>query len=251
MPIHLTSRDLIVILAVSIQATAVAYSHQAKWKAILLSLPVPSTFMMWAGRSPVDATTILGVAGFFGYMQLVRWLYQVKRVPIVPAIAGAAVLYCLVAAGLAAAIPRTPASFWLATGFSFCLGLAMYRVLPYRAEPGQRSELPVWLKWPIIAGIILFLISARGLLHGFAVTFPIVGTITCYEARRSLWTSARQAAVILMVLAIAFTGPYLTVARIGLIPSLVVAWLLWAATFIPFTLYQWSHVPTGVVAKPA
>jgi hypothetical protein len=243
MPLNLSSRDLFAILAVSIEATALAYVRQPKWKAIILSLPIPFTVMTWSSGRPVDVTTVLGLDLFFLFMQAVRWLYQVRRAPIVPAIIGAAVGYCLLGAGLAAFVPRTAATYWLAVGGTFLLGLLMFRLLPYRAEPGHRSTLPVWIKWPIITAIILFLVASRSFLQGFATVFPIMGTFSCYEARHSLWTSARQAAIIIMIMAVTVTGPYLAMPYIGLGPALILAWLIWAAVFVPVTQYQWSHLP--------
>lgn len=243
MPFQMTLGDLGVILAVSLDATALAYVRQPKWKAIVLSLPIPFTAMTLSSGRPVDVTTVLGVPLFFLFMQAVRWLHQERRVPIVPAIAMGAALYCGLGAGLAAVAPRTPASYWLATAATFVFGLVMFRVLPYRAEPGHRSNLPVWIKWPILAAIVTFLVASRGVLQGFATVFPIMGTFTCYEARHSLWTVARQAALITMILAVMFIGPYLTTPLIGLAPSLIVAWVVWAAVFVPITFYQWAQVP--------
>ena len=245
----ITGRDLVVILAISIPATGLAYVRQPKWKAILLSLPIPFTFMSWDAGRPVDVTTVLGVALFFVFMQAVRWLHQVRRVPVVAAIAVSALGYCLVGTELAAVVPRTPAAYWLATAGSFILGALMIRLLPARAEPGHRSSLPVWVKWSIIAGIVLFLTASRSVLAGFATVFPIMGTISCYEARHSLWTVARQAAVILMVLALALVAPYLSAPVVGLAPSLVLMWPVWAAIFVPVSLYQWSHAPQRLTTE--
>jgi hypothetical protein len=240
MPIHLAPADLAVILVISLQATALAYVRSPKWKAIILSLPIPFTMMTLSSGRGVDVTTVLGVDLFFLFMQSVRWLHQDRRMPIVPAIVLGAVGYCLLGAGLAAIVPRTAAAYWLATVGTFLFGLTMFRVLPYRAEPGHRSSLPVWLKWPIITVIILFLVASRNVLQGFATVFPIMGTMTCYEARHSLWTAARQGAVITMILAVTLMGPYLAWPHVGMAPSLVLAWIIWASAFVPVTLRQWA-----------
>jgi hypothetical protein len=240
MPIHLTFADLAVILVISVQATVLAYVPSPKWKAIILSLPIPFTMMTISSGRPVDVTTVLGADLFFLFMQTVRWLYQDRHLPIVLAILLGATEYVSLGTGLAAIVPRTAAAYWLATAGTFCLGLTMYRLLPYRAEPGHRSSLPVWLKWPIIAGIILFLVASRGVLAGFATVFPIMGTMTSYEARHSLWTVARQASVIAMILALTFMGPYLAWPHVGMVPSLVLAWIIWASAFVPWTIRQWA-----------
>jgi hypothetical protein len=253
MSLHLAlSRgDIILILAVALQATVMAYVKQPKWKAIILSLPIPFTFMTLASGRPVDVTTIAGAVLFFFFMQAVRLLHYRVHLPIIPAIVAGALGYCLVGGALAAVLPRTAPAYWIVAIGAFSFGTVMFRVLPYRAEPGQRSYLPVWVKFPIITLIIVFLVGSRGLLQGFATVFPVMGTLTCYEARRSLWTMGRQAALVCLLLAVALSASYITEPIIGLAPSLVVAWIAWTAAFVPITRYQWSHVPAALPANPA
>ncbi len=249
-PLNLSVGDVALMTAVSLQATVLAYVRQPKWKAILLSLPIPFTFMTLASARPVDVTTAAGTALFFFFMQAVRLLRYEARLPIVLAIVVAASAYSLAGAGLAAVLPRTALAFWLAAAAALGLGGVMLRVLPARAEPGQRTALPVWIKFPIITAIILFLIASRSLLQGFGTVFPMMGTLTCYEARRSLWTMGRQAAVVCIVLTVAIVASYLAYPYIGLAPSLVVAWCAWFAVFLPITRHQWAHAPTPLPAVP-
>jgi hypothetical protein len=245
----LSGLDVAVILVLSIQATTIAYVKPAKWKALLLSLPIPFTCMTLVAGRAVDVTTVLGLDLFFLFMQAVRWLHQEKRMPIVPAIFISTAVYCAVGTGLAAVVPRTATSYWLATIGTFAVGLAAFRLLPYRPEPGHRSTLPLWMKWPIIAAIVLFLVGGRGYLQGFATVFPIMGTISCYEARHSLWTVARQAALIALVMSVMVIVPYLTMPLVGMVPSLAAGWMLWAILFLPISGRQWARAEAGA-ARP-
>ncbi len=249
MALRLSELDVAVILVLSIQATAIAYVKSAKWKALLLSLPIPFTGMTLVTGRAVDVTTVLGLDLFFLFMQAVRWLHQGKRTPIVPTIVISTAAYCAIGAGLAAVVPHTATNYWVATIGTFAIGLAAFRLLPYRAEPGHRSTLPVWLKWPIIAAIVLFLVGGRGYLQGFATVFPIMGTISSYEARHSLWTVARQAALVALVMSVMFIVPYLTMPLVGMVPSLAAGWALWLILFLPISRRQWAQAQAWV-ARP-
>ena len=53
--------DLLLVIAISVQATILAYLQQPRWKAFVLSLPVPFTLMVLAAAHPVDVTNALGL----------------------------------------------------------------------------------------------------------------------------------------------------------------------------------------------
>ena len=191
----------------------------------------------------MDATHILGLVLATCYIQAVRWLHQRRGVPIIPAIAVSAFGYCLIGTLLAASIPRTVLAFWAAVVGAVAFSLTLLAALPYRSEPGSRTTLPLWIKWPIMAGIILFLVFARNLLQGFATVFPIMGILTAYEARRSLWTVGRQAPAVTLTVTGMIVAVYLLQPHLGLGLALVLAWALW---LILFAVTTWRmRLPTG------
>ena len=108
-------------------------------------------------------------------------------------------------------------------------------------EPGGRTALPLWVKWPIILAVILFLVASRRWLMGFATTFPLIGVITAYEARRSLWTVARQTSVVMMAVTAMNVTSHLTAPFLGLAPSLALAWIAWAAVAAPGMRFLWQR----------
>jgi len=124
--------DAALILAVSIHATALAYLHHPRWKALLYVMPVPFTLATLALGRPVGATHVLGLPLMLLFMVAVRWLHVGRRVPIVTAIVSSAAGYCLAGALLARVVVDTDAAFWTALAGVFVLGLGLYLSLPHR-----------------------------------------------------------------------------------------------------------------------
>jgi hypothetical protein len=236
--IHLSSWDLAVVLVLSLQGTVIAFVRQPGWKAIVLSLPFPFTLMSLASGRLIDASSIQGIALFFVFLLTVWFLHGRQRVRIIPAIALAVLGYCAIGSLIATTLPRTPATFWVSAVAVFGLGLVLRLTLPKRSEPGYRSALPVWIKLPIVAGIVLFLVIVRNTLQGFATVFPIMGTIGSYEGRFSLWTLLRQGPVIMVCMSVMMAVGYLVQGRLGLGGALAIGWLAYLALFLPYMWYS-------------
>jgi hypothetical protein len=249
-----TPWDIILIVAASVQATIVAYVRPPRWKAAIFSVPIPFTLMTLAAGRPVDATNVLGLILLLGFVHAVRWLHRERGAPIVAAIVASALGYALAGSSLAAVVPRTGGSFWLAVGGTLSVGLVSLAFAYHRdgsprggIEPGGRTALPPWVKWPIIVAVILFLVAARKWLMGFATAFPLIGVITAYEARRSLWTVARQTSEVMMAVTAMNVTSHLAAPFVGLAPSLTLAWVAWAAVAAPGMRFLWQRqaVTTG------
>ena len=201
-----------------------------------------------AGR-PVDATNVLGLILLLSFVHAVRWLHRERGAPIVAAIVASALGYVLAGSSLAAAIPRTSTSFWLAAGSTFGLGLVTLALAFHRdGSPPRghrargRTTLPFWVDWPIILAVILFLVASRRWLMGFATTFPLIGVITAYEAQRGrLDQYARQTSVVMMAVTTMNVTSHLTTPFLGLAPSLALAWIAWAAVAAPGMRFLWQR----------
>jgi prepilin signal peptidase PulO-like enzyme (type II secretory pathway) len=123
------------------------------------------------------------------------------------------------------------------------LGAALILQLPERNEPDYRTQLPVWIKLPAIAGVVLFLILVRNTLQGFATVFPMVGVIAAYESRYCLWTIGRQIPVIMVSLGALMAAAYL-VQSFGSLPlALVAGWAVFLLVFGGITFWMWSRGP--------
>ncbi len=246
MSISIGPWDVLLVLLVSTQATILAYLKPPKWKAFVFSLPIPFTFSTLAVGRPVGASNVLGLVVLFCYAQGVRLLYQRAHVPIVLAILLAALGYCAAGALMAPIVPGTDLAFWLAVAGVFALGAALYLALPRRNEPEYRSPLPVWVKLPIIAAVILILVTIKNTLQGFMTLFPFVGVIAAYEARHSLWTIGRQIPAMMMLLTPLMVVSHVAQPRVGLGPSLALGWLVFLALFLTFTKVTWAREAQGL-----
>lgn len=240
--IKLGAWDAVLLVAVSVQATIVAYLHAPKWKAAVFSLPVPFSFVALALGRPIDATNAVGLPLFLVYIHGVRLLHCRWRWPIVPAIAAGALAYTALGMALAPRIPATDGVFWAGCALTFFLGLGLYLAYPLQPEPGHRSPLPVYIKLPVIMGVIGFLVLIKGALLGFATFFPLLGVATAYEARHSLDTLCRQVPLLYLAMAPMLAVIWLTQERWELAGALPLGWLVFLSVLIPLTRYTWARL---------
>lgn len=227
--VNFTFQDIALIAVVSAQSTVLAYLHNPKWKAFLLTIPLPGTFAILSVGQPIDITNIAGLVLLLFYTHGVRILNWRFKIPIVFAIAISAVAYCLIGVFLAKILPRTEMAFWVMSAFVLVMALLFDRLLPPRNEPGHRSQLPVGLKLLIIVSVITGLILIKKQLTGFMTVFPMVGLIACYECRHSLWTICRQIPVAMIAVLPMFLIMRLTQPFLGYAWSLVPGWIVFLA----------------------
>lgn len=242
--------DLMLLIVVSLQATVLAYLHAPRWKALLLTLPFPFTFITLALGRPMDATNATALLVLFFYVQSIRLLYQRLRVPIVPAIALSVAGYCTVGWVLARTLPLTTASFWGMCAVVFAFGLVLHLTMPIRLEPGYRTPLPLWKKLPVIIAVICFLILIKSMLKGFSTLFPILGIVGVYEARYSLWTVGRQIPVLMLTLIPLMVVSRLTWHAVGLAPSIALGWIAFLCVLALLIRPMWARWNTIQAQAP-
>jgi len=240
--------DLLLILVVSIQSTALAYMGHPRWKAFLLTLPVPFTLATLSVGQPIGPTNVIGLVLLMGYTYGVYVLHARWRIPIVLSIALCAAGYCGAATALAARLPTSEIAFWASVLGVFALGVLLYRLMPWRAEPEHRSPLPPYIKAPMIAAVILFLVIIKQQLQGFMTVFPMVSLVASYEGRRCLWTLARQIPVLMMTTLPMMATIHLLGPAVGMGWSLVGGWIVFLGVLIPFTRRQWAVDGAGRTA---
>jgi hypothetical protein len=215
---------VILVIVVSLQTTLIAYLYAPKWKAMMLSFPFPFTFATLSIGHGVDATSVAGLFLSLIFTHVVRIFHYRLRIPILFTIAICAVGYCLIGSISTLFIPKTAAVFWTSSALIFALGLYLYFTTPLRKEQGHRTPLPIWLKLPILIFIILSIFLLKNAMQGFAAAFPMVGVITAYEARHSLWTICRQMPVILITMLLLMAICRLTQSSLGLGAGLALGW---------------------------
>ena len=150
MSVHYGIWDVVLLVVVSIQAPLIAYMRNPKWKAIIFSLPIPSTLATMALGHPIDATNSIGLIAFLLYTHGVRWLHQDIKVPIIPSIVLSALGYCVLGIIMGKIIPDTALSFWVSSAAAFVIGFVLYKITPAKKERDYRSLLPIWMKFPMI-----------------------------------------------------------------------------------------------------
>jgi len=242
--------DIALVLVVTGQAGILAYMHHPKWKALVLSTPIPFTLATLALDRPVDATNVIGFLNLILFINVVRWVYRDGAgVPIVAAIILAIVTYCGLGLVLASHLPEHGQAFWIACALTAAIAITAFAAMPRRDDPGHRSSLPVWIKMPIIALIVVGLVLIKQNLKGFIAAFPMVTIVGAYEARHSLWTMSRQImlltimfmpALISMFLVQTVLAAHQVSMTVAIRWSLVVGWIVFLAQLIPITRHQWA-----------
>jgi hypothetical protein len=216
--------DVALLLVVSVQGTFLAALRAPRWKALVLALPLPFTLATLAVGTPVTSAHVAGMIVLLGYTHAVRGLHYGMRMPIVPAIALSAAGYALAGALLRPWLPATPAAFWLACVLTVAVAAVVRAVSPRPSEPGHRTPLPVWVKFPLIAGVVFALILIKRSLQGFTAMFPMVGVIAAYESRHSLRTVCRTLTVFVFAMTPMVAVVYLAQQRLPMGAALALGW---------------------------
>lgn len=218
--------DVALIVVVAAMSTAVAYLPKPKHKAWFLMMPVPFTLAVLSVNQPIDASNVLAILVLFGYALTVWALHARWQWPIVVAIAVAAVGDAAVSCAIKPFVPTGNVAFAVAAAVTFSLGVLLAWRLPRREEPHHRTQLPPYVKIPVIAAVVTGLITAKSYFGGFLTVFPMVGLVAAYECRRSLWTVVRAIPWNMITLTPALTAMRLTQGRWGLPVALVCFWVV-------------------------
>lgn len=237
--IHIGPWDVALAAVVSLQATLLAYVHNPKWKGFVLSLPVPFTMASLSLGRPVDATNMVGALLLLAYTHAVRLLYVRAGVPIILSIVISAGAYCVAGSLLATVLPQGDAAFWISAACVFIVGLVLYKFQPHREEPGHRSPLPVWIKLPIIVGVVSFLVVMKQYLRGFMTVFPMVGLVAAYEARKSLWTITRSIPFLMLPMVPMLSAMRLVQGSLGQGRALAIGWAVFLSILLPLARKTW------------
>ena len=238
---HLGLWEWLLVFAVSVQATIAAYLYEPKWKAFMLTIPIPFTLATLSVGCQVGVYHVTGLILLFIFTHGVRVFHYTLKLPILISILISAVLYCLIGSSLTKIIPNTQQAFWIGAIVVFVLISVSFFVVSCRVEPGHRTPLPVWIKFPIIVIVILCLISIKQYLLGFMTVFPMMGVIVAYEAKNCLWTISRRIIIALITLLAMMISINLSYNSLGLYGSLGAAWIVFVFTLF-IIIYAWDKV---------
>ena len=238
LPFSLGVWDLVMVVAITVEGTFIAYLRRPILKAFVLSLPIPFTTACLALGEPVGVSNSFGLLALLGFIHLVRVLYQRFKVPISASIAISTVVYGLAGAFFSKTLPKGEGYFWLCEIVVLIVAVILYFGIPRRDEPGHRSPMPVWQKAVVIGAVVSSLVALKTHLGGFITTFPIITMITAYEARYSLRTICRQMPIILMGMTIMVAVTHCFQSTLGLPLSLFISWIAMMSVLLPLTMYH-------------
>lgn len=231
--------DILLVTAVSVMGTTMAYVRQPQWKALIFSLPIPFTLATLSLNQPVDITHVMGLSMLLIYIHGVRILHKTCHLPIVLAIAIALVADASLSIVLAPILPREETLFWITLTMTALLGCVLLKLTPRRQENNHRSALPVLVKLPIIIGVVSILIVIKYRLQGFIGFFPMVGILAAYESRHSLWTLCRQVPMFMITATPMLAAIHLCQTHMSLGWALGCGWAVMLTVWAPL---QWKDI---------
>lgn len=239
--------DVVLILVVTLQATAVAYLSDTRWKSLALTLPLPFTTIVLSLGKPIDASYVLSFVTLMIYVSSVRLLYIYARIPIVLSIIFSVLIYATIGSLLMPVVPHTDQAFWISVLCIFALGHFLRRILPHPSDSNYRTPLPLWQKLPIIFLIVLVIVTIKSSLQGFASLFPLLGTVGAYEVRHNLWVLVRTVPNLMCALIPLMIVVRMAQASVGLPGAFVLGWMV----FLPILwwLQKPSYPPVPDVIK--
>ncbi len=258
MTFQVTAWDWVLMAVVTTMAGLLAAFRNPAWKAFMLSLPLPFTCATLSLGRGVGIASVAGLLVLLLFTYGVRFLHYRLGWPIVPVIALCAAGYCLLAAAMKPLLPAGEPAFWVAVAAVAGIGAAAFRLAPVVPEPHYRSPLPLWIKIPLIALVVAFLVLIKAQIGGFMTTFPMVGLISAYEARRSLNSVCRQIALCLFAMALMMgvihalhgvLAPRLP-GPAALAFSFVAGWIFYLALLAAVTRGRWVLTVPAIAPDP-
>jgi len=240
--------DGLLLVVVTAMAVTLSYLRDPRWKAVILTLPIPFTVTFLALSERMDTLNLAGLGILWMFTHVVRILHRKAHWPIILAILAATSLYIGLGSLSALYIPRTDLSFTVGSLFLLVSAGVVLIASPEPREPGNRTLLPLKWKVPLTLLMVSMVLSLKLILKGTMTFFPMVGVFGAYESRLSLSTYCRQIprlmlAMVPMLVFMRYAQPV-----VGIAWCLVGGWLVYSA--IMFPLMARVFKAQGPLAKP-
>lgn len=224
--------DVLLVIVVTLQTTALAYLYNPRWKALVYGIPFPYTLASLAVGRPMNASNVLAVLLLLVYSHTVRILHTRLNVPISLSIIAGLLLDGVIGMLLAPHIPQTNFMFWASVALVIALGLLILGIMPPREEPGHKTPLAPAIKITMTFFVVIGLVLLKGQLQGFTTAFPMVGVLGAYESRHSLWTMSRQISILILTVTPMIVTVWLVQGAWGLPLALAVSWIVFGAAML-------------------
>jgi hypothetical protein len=230
--LNLTTWDGLLIVVVTTQSLALAYSEAPRLKRLFMTLPFPFTIVVLSVGRPIDGSNFVSMIVLFLYTQICRILHTRLGLPIVPTIGIAVSFYAVTGWLMADIFPTGDRAFWVACAAIIPIGYGLNRLLQSVDETPYRTTMPLSAKLPILLTIATTLVLIKNGLQGFAGFFPLVSVIAAYETRTTPWTLARPVPVLMMTMTPMFIVTRIVQTEYGLGVGLMAGWVAFLVALV-------------------
>ncbi len=218
--------DFVLIGVVAIQAGILSYVSDPRKKSLVLVFPFPFTIATISLGTKINATHALGLIDLAIFTYGVRFLYTKLRINIILSIAFCATVYCITGVMLASILPQTEIMFWVSAFCVVVAGILLSLFTECPCEESYRTDLPVYIKLPIIISVVSIIVFLKRYLMGFMTVFPMVGVIAAYEGRFMLSSICRQLPTLMISLVSLMMKVKILSGFMPLYHSLIAGWFV-------------------------
>ncbi|MCX7705619.1 MAG: hypothetical protein N2115_05095 [bacterium] len=233
--------DIILILVVTAQAGVLTYISDPRKKSLVIVFPFPFTIATLSLGGCIDVTNVLGLVNLAFFTYGVWFFYNRLKINIVFSIVFFAILYCFIGIFLAKILRRTEFTFWFSSFMVSIFALCLAFFTPCAHESPYRTNLPVWIKVPVIALVVIFLVTIKKFLSGFMTVFPMVGVIAAYEGRFMLQSICRQIPVLVISLLSLMMTAKVLISYTNLYFALLCGWIVFLIVLKLTGSFLWSQ----------
>ncbi|OGV55672.1 MAG: hypothetical protein A2017_03055 [Lentisphaerae bacterium GWF2_44_16] len=224
---HFGVYDILLIAAVVCMGTSAAYIKNPQWKSFILLLPFPSSLSALAIGKPVDSSFIIGLFLVPLFFYIIRKLYDGMGINIIVSIIISALVYCLIGFAVFRILHDSMTLFTSSFILVNIFALFLHIHKPRTQEEGYKSTLPVYVKVPIIAIVIIVLLNFKNTLGGFMALFPMAGVVSAYEVRHCMNAVFRQIPVMISAVSCMFGTCYFLQDITGLYWGIIASWCVY------------------------
>jgi len=238
---HFNFWDIVLICVVAIQATVLTYTSDPEKKSLILIFPFPFTFATISLGGLINATNVVGLVNLTIFTSGVWFFHSKLRINIVFSIAFFAIVYCILGVICAKILPETDTAFWVSAFVVLLFALALAFFTPCVKENPYRTDLPVWIKIPVIVAVVSSLVALKKYLSGFMSVFPMVGVIAAYEGRFMLRSICRQMPLLIICLVSLMMAAKILLKFTNIYFSLAFGWIIFIVVLRLTGKFLWSQ----------